>query len=129
MFGRAFDLGGLAADPRLATSQGRVDNRGWIIPAIAEVLKGYGMEELCSTFERLGLPFAPVNKPGDLFEDPHLNASGGLIDITINDGRSVKTPALPFSIDGQRLQSRRDPPKLGEHTAEILAELERLKPA
>jgi crotonobetainyl-CoA:carnitine CoA-transferase CaiB-like acyl-CoA transferase len=128
-FCRNFGFAAWLDDPQLATSQGRVDNRDWIIPAIADVLKGRRMEELCSSFERLGLPFAPVNKPGDLFDDPHLNASGGLIDITINDGRRVKTPALPFLINGQRLQSRRDPPKLGEHTAEILAELERLKPA
>jgi crotonobetainyl-CoA:carnitine CoA-transferase CaiB-like acyl-CoA transferase len=128
-FCRSFGFEAWLQDPRLATSQGRVDNRHWIVPAIADALKRHGMAELCSTFERLGLPFAPVNKPGDLFDDPHLNASGGLIDITINDGRSVKTPALPFSIDGQRLQSRRDPPKLGEHTDEVLSKLERLKSA
>ncbi len=86
------------------------------------------MVSLCASFERLGLPFAPVNKPGDLFHDPHLNASGGLLDFTIDDGRRVKTPALPFSISGERLQKRRDPPKLGEHTDEIMAELDRVRP-
>jgi crotonobetainyl-CoA:carnitine CoA-transferase CaiB-like acyl-CoA transferase len=127
-FCRAFGFEAWLADPRLATSQGRVDNRDWIIPAIADALKQRGMAALCETFERLGLPFAPVNKPGDLFDDPHLNASGGLIDITLGDGRQVKTPALPFSINGERLQKRRDPPKLGEHTDEILAELDPTRP-
>ena len=87
------------------------------------------MASLCTSFERLELPFAPVNKPGDLFHDPHLNASGGLLDLTIDDGRHVKTPALPFSISGERLQKRLDPPKLGEHTDEIMAELDRVRPA
>jgi crotonobetainyl-CoA:carnitine CoA-transferase CaiB-like acyl-CoA transferase len=128
-FCRSFGFDSWLADRRLATSQGRVDNREWIIPAIADVLKRHDMPELCSTFERLGLPFAPVNKPGDLFHDPHLNASGGLMDITLNDGRRVKTPVLPFSINGERLQKRRDPPQLGEHTEEVLAELDRTKPA
>ncbi len=128
-FCRAFGFEEWLNDPRLATSQGRVDNRGWTIPAIADVLKRQDMATLCATFERLELPFAPVNKPGDLFGDPHLNASGGLLDITLVDGRQAKTPALPISINGARLPIRRDPPKLGEHTEEVLAELDRLKPA
>ena len=127
-FCRAFGFEAWLADPRLATSQGRVDNRDWIVPAIAGALKERGMAALCETFERLGLPFAPVNKPGDLFDDPHLNASGGLLDLTLGDGRQVKTPALPFAVNGERLQKRRDPPGLGEHTDEVLAELDRMRP-
>jgi len=122
-FCRAFGRDAWLDDPRLATSQGRVDQRGWMIPEIAALLKVRTMAELCPVLERLGLPFAPVNKPGDLFDDPHLRASGGLLDIQIADGRTVTTPALPFTIDCRRLQKRRDPPKLGEHTAEVLAEL------
>ena len=72
--------------------------------------------------ERLDLPYAPVNKPGDLFADPHLNASGGLADIHLPDGRSAKTPLLPISMDGQRLQNRSDPPQIGQHTQDVLNE-------
>lgn len=110
-------------DPRLATNQGRVDQRSWIIPEIADILRQWTTAELAETLERLQLPYAPVNKPGDLFNDPHLNASGGLMDIHLPDGRSAKTPALPIAIDGARLANRRDPPQLGEHTREILTEL------
>jgi hypothetical protein len=60
-----------------------------------------------------------VNRPGDLFEDPHLAQSGGLIDIRLPDGRPARTPALPVSIDGERLGNHRDPPRLGEHTREV----------
>ncbi len=122
-FCNAFGLQAWLTDPRLATSQGRTDHRSWIIPAINDLLKARPMAELCATFERLGMPFAPVNKPGDLFDDPHLNQSGGFLELTTTDGLKTKTPALPFTIDGQRLQKRRDPPQVGEHTAEVLAEI------
>jgi crotonobetainyl-CoA:carnitine CoA-transferase CaiB-like acyl-CoA transferase len=64
-----------------------------------------------------------VNKPGDLFADPHLNASGGLADIHLTNGRSAKTPLLPISMDGQRLQNRRDPPQIGQDTRDVLNEI------
>ncbi|POR52436.1 CaiB/BaiF CoA transferase family protein [Bosea psychrotolerans] len=123
-FCRAFGCEAWLEDPRLATSQGRVDNRSWIIPEIAAIIAGYDIAQLCPILERLGLPFAPVNRPGDLFDDPHLNASEGLLELTLNDGRKVKTPALPFTFDGQRLKKRRDPPAVGQHTQEVLAELQ-----
>jgi crotonobetainyl-CoA:carnitine CoA-transferase CaiB-like acyl-CoA transferase len=123
-FCRAFGREAWLDDPRLATSQGRVDNRSWIIPEIAAIIAQHDMAQLCPILERLGLPFAPVNKPGDLFDDPHLNASEGLLELTLNDGRKVKTPALPFTFNGQRLKKRRDPPAVGQHTQEVLAELQ-----
>ncbi len=122
-FCHAFGCEAWLTDPRLMTNQGRVDQRSWIVPEVAAMLKKRTIAELCLLFEKLGLPFAPVNKPSDLFDDPHLLASGGLLDIDIGDGRTVPTPALPFTIDGLRLQKRRDPPKLGEHTREVLEEL------
>jgi crotonobetainyl-CoA:carnitine CoA-transferase CaiB-like acyl-CoA transferase len=122
-FCRTFGREGWLADPRLATSQGRVDQRAWMIPEIAGIFRQWPAAELAATLERLKLPFAPVNKPGDLLEDPHLSASGGLLDIRLPDGRTVKTPALPVSIDGARLANWRDPPRIGEHTREVLSEI------
>jgi crotonobetainyl-CoA:carnitine CoA-transferase CaiB-like acyl-CoA transferase len=122
-FCRAFGKEDWLADPRLATHQGRVDQRAWVIPEIAAVFRQWPAAELAATLERLELPFAPVNKPGDLFDDPHLAASGGLLDVRLADGRVVKTPALPVSVDGARLANRRDPPHLGEHTREVLTEI------
>jgi crotonobetainyl-CoA:carnitine CoA-transferase CaiB-like acyl-CoA transferase len=73
--------------------------------------------------ERAGLPFARIARPSDLFEDPHLKASGGLIPITLPDGRTCHVPALPIAMDGARLPLRLDLPKPGEHDAEILGPL------
>ena len=90
---------------------------------IAEVLRGYTRADLMAKMEELGLPFAPISRPIELFDDPHLNASGGLLAMTLPDGKQTKLPALPISLDGERLKLRRNPPKTGEHDDEIAREL------
>jgi crotonobetainyl-CoA:carnitine CoA-transferase CaiB-like acyl-CoA transferase len=120
---RTFDREVWLSDPRLATNQGRVDQRSWLLPELAQIFRTWTAHDLSAVLERLGLPFAPVNTPSDLFDDPHLRASGGLLDVRLPDGRTVKTPALPLSVDGQRLQNRREAPTIGQHTREILANL------
>jgi crotonobetainyl-CoA:carnitine CoA-transferase CaiB-like acyl-CoA transferase len=122
-FCKTFGKQAWLSDPRLSTMQGRVDARSWVIPEIAEVFRTWSARDLAAVLERLDLPFAPVNKPGDLFHDPHLLASGGLADIRMTDGRIAKTPLLPVSVDGQRLANRRDPPQIGEHSREVLEEI------
>ena len=68
-------------------------------------------------------PYAPVNKPGDLFDDPHLNGFGRARSTFTCRTVEAKTPLLPVSMDGRRLQNRRDPPQIGEHTRDILGEI------
>lgn len=122
-FCRAFDREAWMSDPRFATGQGRVDHRDWLIPEIAKIFGQWDRSDLAEKLDKLDLPYAPVNKPGDLFDDPHLNASGGLIDIKLPDGRHARTPLLPVSMDGQRLPNRYDPPQIGEHSREVLTEI------
>ncbi|MDH2350498.1 CaiB/BaiF CoA-transferase family protein [Bradyrhizobium sp. SSUT112] len=122
-FCRAFDREIWLSDLRFASSQDRVDQRGWLIPEIAKIFGQWTKADLAATLEKLELPYAPVNKPGDLFTDRHLNASGGLADIQMTDGRNARTPLLPISMDGQRLQNRRDPPQIGQHTGDVLNEI------
>ena len=58
-----------------------------------------------------------------MFDDPHLNAGAGLIDMEMEDGERCKLPALPISLDGERLGLHLNPPKAGEHTEELLGAL------
>jgi crotonobetainyl-CoA:carnitine CoA-transferase CaiB-like acyl-CoA transferase len=118
-----FDRKAWLKDPRLSTNQGRVDARDWLIPEIAAIVRQWPLDALAKKLEALNLPYAPVNTPSELFTDPHLNASGGLLDIVLPDGRRAPTPALPLSVDGQRLGKRMDPPTLGQHTDAVLGEL------
>ena len=87
VFGRAFDLGGLANDPRLADNNLRVEARAWMLPALREIVKQYSAKDMQAVFEREGLPYAPIVKPEQLFDDPHLLASGGLADLTLESAR------------------------------------------
>jgi crotonobetainyl-CoA:carnitine CoA-transferase CaiB-like acyl-CoA transferase len=122
-FCAAFGLDALGADPSLATKQQRVAQRARTIPVIAEALRHYTKPALMEKCEALGLPYAPIGKPADLFDDPHLNASGGLVPLTLPDGRSVKLPALPITLDGERPALRHDLAPPGAHNDAICAEL------
>jgi crotonobetainyl-CoA:carnitine CoA-transferase CaiB-like acyl-CoA transferase len=117
VFGRAFDLGGLATDPRLATNTLRVQSRDWMLPALRDIVRNYSAADLQSVFEREGLPYAPIVKPEHLFEDPHLLASGGLADLTLDSGDTLLLPLLPLLLDGRHLKPRMPLAKAGEHGA------------
>jgi len=120
VFCREFDEPGLAADARLRTNGERVLAREWLIPRLGETFRRYDRTELAVKLEAIGLPFAPIAKPWDLFDDPHLNASGGFVETRVDRDRSVKVPALPMEFDGRRLPKRSDPPAVGEGSRELL---------
>ena len=123
IFCDAFGFADLKGDPHLKTNNDRVRARESLIPTLRERLKGFSAAELAVTFERHGLPFAPITRPQDLLADPHLRATGGLAPMRLPDGRSTQTVLLPLTLDGRRPGVRLDPPKLGEHNQELLAEL------
>jgi crotonobetainyl-CoA:carnitine CoA-transferase CaiB-like acyl-CoA transferase len=132
VFCREFGLEDLAGDARLRTNGMRVKERSWLIPRLGELTRQHTTAELAQKLEAIGLPFAPIARPWDLLADPHLNAHGGLMDVTV-DGRTIHAPALPLEFDGERLPKRSDPPRVGEHTRQLLgsigcspAEIERL---
>lgn len=126
MLCEAFELEDLAADRSLDTNNARVAHKERILPVIKETFAKYSKRQLMDKLEKTGLPFAPIAKPEQLFDDPHLAASGGLLELTVSDGerRGTKTrlPALPLEMDGTRFGVHRDIPRAGEHTREILAE-------
>jgi crotonobetainyl-CoA:carnitine CoA-transferase CaiB-like acyl-CoA transferase len=123
VFCDAFGLADLLADPALKTNPQRVEARPRILPVVTALFGGMTKQELMDKCESLGLPFAPIAKPDDLFDDPHLNASGGLTPITLPDGTKTKVPNLPIEMDGKRFGTRLDLPRVGEHTRELLASL------
>jgi len=96
-----------------------------LLPELRRRLADRPASELAALFEQAGLPFAPIRRPEDLYDDPHLLATGGLADVVLPDGeksgQTVKTALLPIALQGQRLPVRMDPPRLGEHTEELLA--------
>jgi crotonobetainyl-CoA:carnitine CoA-transferase CaiB-like acyl-CoA transferase len=122
-FCEAFGYADLLADPRLASNNERVRAREWLIPLLRERLAPHGAAELSAVFEREGLPFAPITRPQDLFDDPHLNATGGLAPLDLPDGRATRVPLLPLMLDEHRPGVRLQPPKLNEHGPALLREL------
>jgi crotonobetainyl-CoA:carnitine CoA-transferase CaiB-like acyl-CoA transferase len=118
-----FGMQELAADTSLATNNLRVQARERLLPLVRARFARMSKAELTDTCERAGLPYAPIVKPQELFDDPHLNATGGFAEVTLADGRRAKTPALPFEMDGRRFGAEIDVPALGSHTRDILTEL------
>jgi crotonobetainyl-CoA:carnitine CoA-transferase CaiB-like acyl-CoA transferase len=123
LFCEAFGFGDLYADPRLKTNNDRVQAREWMMPILRSRLADHSAAELSAVFEKNALPFAHIVKPEDLFDDPHLRGTGGLTPMTLPDGRATQVPLLPLMLGGERLGVRLQPPQLGEHGAELLAEL------
>jgi crotonobetainyl-CoA:carnitine CoA-transferase CaiB-like acyl-CoA transferase len=121
-FCRAFGFDDLAADRELATNPMRVAARERLIPDLAARLKAVDRATLAARCEETGLPFAPIGRPEELFDDPHLTASGGLLPTTLTDGRETRLPALPLEVGGRRLGVRRDTPTIGGDGPEILRE-------
>jgi len=122
VFCREFQAEDLAKDARLRSNGQRVKERVWLVPRINQITKKHTQSELTAKLEAIGLPFAPIAKPWDLLDDPHLNASGGLLKTAIS-GKEIRVPALPLALDGKRLGKRTDPPTIGQHGRELLAGL------
>ena len=123
VFCEAFGCADLLTEPELKTNPQRVVARPRLMPIVTGIFSKFTKQELTAKCEQLGLPYAPIARPEDLFDDPHLKASGGLTDITLMNGVTTRVPVLPIEMDGERLGTRLDLPKVGEHTRELLAGL------
>ncbi|TAM51304.1 MAG: CoA transferase [Paraburkholderia sp.] len=114
---------GLAAEPRFATNAQRVAARGELIPILSEFLAEYRVAELVPKLEAAGIPYAPIARPEQLLEDPHLKASGGLAPMTTEDGGTTDVVLLPLTMGGRRPGVRQALARIGEHTQEILGRI------
>lgn len=123
VFCRVLNMQDLFADPRYASNNDRVRERGTLIPLLRARLAMQSASELAQIFEDAGLPYAPIHRPQDLVNDPHLKATGALTPITLPNGQVTDTVLFPFTLHGQQPGVRLNPPKLGEHSQALLREL------
>lgn len=122
-FTTEFGLADLANDAGLKTNNERVAARDRLLPLVRELASAFTREELLAKLERAGVAFAPIARPEDLFDDAHLNANGGLVELTLPDKTRIRLPALPIEIDGHMPVVRRDLPDIGMDTVAVLREL------
>ena len=109
----------------MRTTTDRILARARIIPRAAAAIKGWNAAELSATLDRLNICFSPINRPEDLFSDPHVLRPGGLVHNIDADGEAFRVPALPIEWNGAGLGAGLKVPVLGADTSAVRAELER----
>ena len=118
-----FGLDALWADEALRRNNARVLARDRIIPQVRALIATFTRAEVIARLDGSGLPFAPIGRPEDLFDDPHLLASGGLEPVTLDDGRETGLPGLPIELDGARGGGGGKLPAPGDDTEAVLTSL------
>ena len=111
-------------DARLKTNNDRITEREWFLPAVHEMIREYGLDDVLARCAQAEVPYSPIARPEDLFDDAQLNQGDSLIGVTLPNGDATKLPRLPFRLQGQENDPDADLPRIGEHTQEILKELE-----
>ncbi len=117
-----FGLDYLADDPDYATNESRVAIRPKLLPIVAEIARRYDHDELLQILEEIEVPFSPVARPTDLFEDPQLNAGGRMLPVEMPNGETAKLPRLPIEVGAHDFGLRRQPPRVGQDSTDVLAE-------
>ena len=121
-FCQAFGLDDLLADETLDSNPKRAAAQPRVLPRVqAETIK-YTRDELLAKLEAANIGCAPVNRPDQLIDDPHLKASGQLIETRFLTGGRGGVPKMPFKSSRYEMVIRRPAPGLGEHTRELLVE-------
>ncbi|OUR77268.1 formyl-CoA transferase [Alphaproteobacteria bacterium 46_93_T64] len=126
VFCKTYGLEQFLEDDRLKTATDRIEARSWTIPIVAKQMALVKAEDLTTKLDVLSIPFARINAPEDLFNDPHVQRPGGLVQSKNVDARVFRAPALPIEMDGENVVGKLDVPKLGADTTSILHELDTL---
>ena len=113
----------LATEPALATNALRVAVRPVLLQRLGEILAQHRIDELAPQLEAAGIPYAPIVRPDQLMDDPHLKQSGGLVPMECDDGEMTEVVLLPLTLGGRRPGVRQPLARVGEHTHEVLARL------
>ena len=118
-----FQLDTLWADQSLRENNARVRARPQLLPKIRALIAQFTHDEVIAKLEGTGLPFAPIGRPEDLFNDPHLLASDGLEGVTLPDARTTNLPTLPIEMDSLRPHAAAILPEPGRDTTAVLQAL------
>jgi crotonobetainyl-CoA:carnitine CoA-transferase CaiB-like acyl-CoA transferase len=121
-FCTGFGVEGMIDDPLMKTNPLRTRQRDKIMPVVTAKFSAETLESLCAKLEKLKIPFGPLAKPGDLFEDRHLNEGGRMLDVVLPNGKRAKIPGIPLDMGGRKPAIRRQPPPMGADTRAVLAE-------
>ena len=111
---------GLLADPRFATQELRARNQGALFDIVQPIFSRQPRAAWLEALDAQGIPCAPVNGFDDILADPHVHAMGLVHDLTLPNGAHTKTVGFPIAISGFDFTINRAPPRLGEHTAEVV---------
>ncbi len=122
-FCSAFGRDDWLADERLGSNNDRISEREWLHPAVAEMIAKYSRAEVTARLDRASVPFSPIARPEDLYDDPQLNDGLGLLETTLPAGVTAKLPRIPLEMGNHDFGLRRNPPQIGEDTADLLKEL------
>jgi crotonobetainyl-CoA:carnitine CoA-transferase CaiB-like acyl-CoA transferase len=119
---RVLDAPELASDPGLSDNAKRVAVRPELLQRPGRCAAPHRADELMPKLEAAGIPYAPIVRPEQLVEDPHLRESGGLVPMQTDDGGSTEVVLLPLTLGGRRPGVRQPLAQVGEHTDEILGD-------
>jgi len=122
-------LDDLPADPRFATNRTRVENRAALTGLLTEKTRRWRRVDLVAACEKANVPTGPINTIADAFADPQIIARGMRVDLPDAAGDPIASVRMPVMMDGLPLCADRPSPRLGEHTEEVLAELETIETA
>lgn len=119
-FCKLFGLDKLWADDTIRKNNDRVLARDRIMPQIRELISGFTRAEVVAKLDGTGLPFAPIGRPEEMFDDPHLAASRGLEPVMLDDGTETRLPTMPILMDGKRPSARAIMPQPGADSQTVL---------
>jgi crotonobetainyl-CoA:carnitine CoA-transferase CaiB-like acyl-CoA transferase len=110
----------LAEDERFRMMSGRIVNRDALIPLIAGIMKTRGMHEWIEVLEAANVPCGPINNMKQVLEDPQVQHRGMKVEIPTASGVPCPTVASPMRFSDTPVEYTLPPPKLGQHTQEVL---------
>ena len=124
-FCKEFGMQEFLDDPSLRSTTDRIMARSRIIPRVADIIRDWDVAALSEKLDALNICFSPINRPEDLFNDPHVLRPGGLVNNFNADGAPFRVPALPIEWNGANIGEGLKVARLGADTAAVRAELEK----